>query len=422
MDTDLGNNINGWIEKNIGNNFYGWFGQKDETPGVNKFIHIHVGGILHKSIPVIEATNSRADLATVPNIRVFQFEFDAETFYTECANCNIAFSIYSEPKAYFLKLLPELVLKSSQQKIKSPRGLAFKRESADQTAMLGAGGQIFLRSGTNNLDLLYSNDITIDLDGWYSLFIKRLERSKTNDYQYIQILIPEKTSVLYWSAPYEAHKGSPSFNSLNRQIENTPTLSSHFIKGFDWIPDEVHSESLFRPYDSHFSTLGAKTLVNVFLSKFFEEYVNWLIPTSVYFGNEPGDLGSRFQALDGDVVEKPPFYEELRTPENEIVVPVLVNQYDPVEGNNGTLRVWRCEQAPIKKKVVCFGDSFFERGEVSNTLSWWFSRLFTEFHFCWSPEQSEEYITSVSPDIVISETIERFLTVLPKKMNSLFGT
>jgi len=71
------------------------------------------------------------------------------------------------------------------------------------------------------------------------------------------------------------------------------------------------------------------------------------------------------------------------------------------------------ERAPIDKKIVVFGNSFFEK-IPSWGLSPYFAAIFREFHFFWSPEVNMDYCINVKPDIVIAQTCERFMCKLPK--------
>jgi hypothetical protein len=96
-------------------------------------------------------------------------------------------------------------------------------------------------------------------------------------------------------------------------------------------------------------------------------------------------------------------------------LPVLVDSVDPSSGHKGIRRVWRNAAAPFPHRVVAMANSFFERGEASTQLSWWFALLFAEFHFYWNPELDEDYVAKVSPDIVVCQTIERFLRSVPEQ-------
>jgi hypothetical protein len=74
---------------------------------------------------------------------------------------------------------------------------------------------------------------------------------------------------------------------------------------------------------------------------------------------------------------------------------------------------WRHAEAPLPLRVLAFGNSFFERGSNCTTLSWWFKHLCREFHLVWSKDIDQTVIETLKPDLVIAQTIERFLTVVP---------
>ena len=63
---------------------------------------------------------------------------------------------------------------------------------------------------------------------------------------------------------------------------------------------------------------------------------------------------------------------------------------------------------------MVFGNSFFERGAQSWRLSWWFKHFYREFIFCWNPALDLELVEKFQPDLVICQTVERFLTQIPK--------
>jgi hypothetical protein len=114
-------------------------------------------------------------------------------------------------------------------------------------------------------------------------------------------------------------------------------------------------------------------------------------------------------------IDKEKFFiaKSIISSDGERCEPEVINSVDPKEGRIGIRRSWRCPAAPIQMKVLVFGNSFFERGGDSTSLSWWFARIFSEFHFIWSPEMSPEEIEFLKPDLVVGQTIERFMRVVP---------
>ena len=90
--------------------------------------------------------------------------------------------------------------------------------------------------------------------------------------------------------------------------------------------------------------------------------------------------------------------------------------HDPPGGGHvGTRYVWKNASAIVPMKVVAFGNSYFERGGDAGALSWWFARLFAEFHFVWDPRMDADYVAAEKPDWVICQTIERFLPSVPDR-------
>jgi hypothetical protein len=46
-------------------------------------------------------------------------------------------------------------------------------------------------------------------------------------------------------------------------------------------------------------------------------------------------------------------------------------------------------------------------------MSFWFARWFEKYHFIWSPAIDWAYVEAQGADIVIGQTIERFLDQVP---------
>lgn len=404
--------IFGWIEKCEDGRFFGWFSSSNELLNEEKLLHVYSSGELKSVKKIALSRVERQDLDTYQNTFSFEFELDEREFYQGASTCSIHFKMHCSGNSYWMFVTPQLVSQSIAALDEEKKGLAFGRVSADGAAVVGAGGSIFLKQGTNNVEGLYTGATTIDISAWLRVFYNRKLHSAEQNYQYIQILIPEKASVMYWKAPFYATKGSPPLNEIISSVSRA-SMSEHLICGEDFLPDEVHSESVFRPFDTHMSTYGSKLLIDELLRRLnIAETIAYQLGAIVH-GNTHGDIGVRFLE-DGDVRERPPLYENLLNANGDQLDPVLIGQFDPPSGNVGLYRHWKCANAPVKKRVLCFGGSSFERGEVSSTLSWWCARLFSEFHFYWSPDSLHDAIKDVSPDVVICQTIERFLTLVPR--------
>jgi hypothetical protein len=404
--------IYGWIETSVDDDLTGWIWLPERLKFKAKYIDILIAGKEAYSIKLITKENVRPDLYAVKGALNFSATFDSVRLRAEIATANITFSLRVASSLGTLKVVPDLVESCAGATRLIAKGLSFGRLSSDSIAMVGAGGNLFLVSGSNNLEELYKDPSMIDAQGWVEVFLSRYEASQILGYKYIQIMLAEKSSILHWKVPYPAERGSSGYRFLMDAARQTTTLSSSIFDGLIAMPDEVNSESLFRAYDTHMSTSGAQLMFDKFVNAFFSEEDIRYSTLGISHTNVPGDLGSRF-AEDGNVLERPPVYLDLANSKGEICEISLVECFDPDEGNTGTYRHWKCSNAPIKQKVLCFGGSSFERGTDSMSLSWWFSRMFSEFHFFWSDEADYELIKRCQPNAVIFQTVERFLTLVP---------
>lgn len=186
-------------------------------------------------------------------------------------------------------------------------------------------------------------------------------------------------------------------------------LSIYYISGLDTLANERKFET-FDAIDTHFSPFGAFCMFkNLIESAGIKDEVYPIFRKSERM--MVGDLAERF------IVNSTLLYpdtELLKIPHPMTAESLkLVDEFDPsADGHVGLRRVLENPLAPVKKLLV-FGNSFFERGGHPKTLTWWFARMFTEFHFVWEPAFDWRYIDAVRPDIVIGQTIERFLNRVP---------
>jgi hypothetical protein len=124
-----------------------------------------------------------------------------------------------------------------------------------------------------------------------------------------------------------------------------------------------------------------------------------------------GDLASRFFGV--------PLLEVVDTLSDKLVDDLqrdvhLKSEHVPSSGLSGIRIITENPNAPIRLKVVAFANSFFERGASPSAMSWWCKALFSEFHFIWSSALDISYVKAEAPDLVICQTVERFLSSLPQ--------
>jgi hypothetical protein len=290
-------------------------------------------------------------------------------------------------------------------------------ESYGGDAILGKDGFIFLLTGSNNIIEQYRiepNSIEANAlrQGWLELFRLRRDRFHSHGIHYVQTIIPEKTTVLPEFFPQVIPGATPLLTALEEAIAADGILQEHYVSGRKILMREPGRTRTFRKVDTHLSPYGAHKLsqelihltATVAEESFEPDFINPCILDA--------DLGNRFF----DINIKDIVYEALVT-DKFGSNPMLIEQEAPTRsGFTGYRQVWSCNNAPINKTLIVFGNSFCSFADWGQyTLSWWMARWFTKFHFIWNPNVDFGYVSKVKPDIVICQTIERFLTEVPQQ-------
>lgn len=286
----------------------------------------------------------------------------------------------------------------------SPLFFSVGSASSDGAAVLGRDGYLYLSEGSNNVLSRYARnqDSTDALaKTWLSLLDARKQRQKAQGRQFVQIIVPEKISSLPENFPQPLETPTGLLKALEAAGVNSSSEESY-----------ISVLQLFRSagaravprLDSHQSTYGSYLVARAFARMEGSDALESIDFSSTEFRS--GDLAMRFFGY--------PAYEEAECPndgENRIlaVAPKRVSTVEPPNGGHlGTQCIWQNPNAPIDKTVVVFGNSCFHRGGRS-LLSWWFSRLYKNFHFVWSNEVDDDYASSVNADMVVGQSMERFL-------------
>jgi len=281
----------------------------------------------------------------------------------------------------------------------------FGAVSADGDAIVGRNGYLFLGEGSNRVSELYQKEYPGKAAEWTALFLRRKGYAEAADVAYLQMVVPEKSSVIPQLCPFPATTPSHLLASLRESLSSSADFDTPVVFPFlDSAADRVFSMA-----DSHLSAEGCLSLLDSIVAGLGGELPRLEVAWKDILLK--GDLGGKFS---GDWREWARVAGSVSV-RGVTLEPKLVRVADPVGGGHrGIERVWRNETAPIDLRVVAFANSFFERGVLSTQLSWWCARLFSEFHFIWSPALRAEYVEEVKPDAVICQTIERFLRVVPE--------
>ncbi len=281
--------------------------------------------------------------------------------------------------------------------------------SADRSAIIGKNGWCFIYEGSNNYKTPYTNTEQAHLgDAWGELILHRSAHFKRKSMQFLQIIIPNKLSIINEFFPEPLPHNQSSF--MNRLI-TTYNIPNLLIPLTHWRINFLKGE-VFRRSDSHLSIIGNIML----LCQILDELKLGVPPqagVAVRVSHQTGDLGSKFT---------PALKEEMFIPEFRQGILSGIEHFNVVNesiktGSSGVRQVFINKEAPFKKKIVVFGNSFFDR-VPSWGLSPFFCALFQEFHFLWKSNIDTQYCEKIGADIVIGQTCERFMTQVPNDIYS----
>lgn len=287
-----------------------------------------------------------------------------------------------------------------------PQGIV----SSDGQCVIGAEGHVFLVGGSNNVEALYETDGDIEKTQqaqkqWYALLVHREFMLKKLACRYVQIIIPEKTTALAHLFPGRLTTPSVMLRALEQAVTVDSTLSASYMSIVDLFRDSRASD-FYKRTDTHLQPLGVFTIFKSFCKK----YINYDfdIPSFDRLLVMGSDMGYRF--FGSSVVE---LVWECEVP-NICLSRQLIEQVEAAPGKHiGQRSVWRNPDAPLRQKIIAFGNSFFGSCFDQGCLGWWFSNFFAEFHLIWSPAVDYDYVAIHKPDLVICQTAERFMTIVP---------
>lgn len=282
--------------------------------------------------------------------------------------------------------------------------------SSDESSVIGRDGHIFIFRGSNRLYEQYFADKEWASDcasKRINLFEQRKRSSEKFGAEFFQFVIPEKSSIAPESFPKAITPPMPLVKELNKLILERK-YGENFVVLQEFMERSAERTSFYRKIDCHLNFLGCqKTFIEILRVIGFPDHSELALDEPVVLR---GDVGSRF----------PGVVEFLKAPNQKQAADLerglsLVDKHNPASGIRGHRRVFQHSNARYRKKVVAFANSFFALGEAAHELTWWFARNFSEFHLVWMSEFEEEYIEKVKPDIVLAQTIERFLGVIPER-------
>jgi hypothetical protein len=285
--------------------------------------------------------------------------------------------------------------------------------SDDGVVVVGKSGFLFIAGGNNNVLGHYTDMPATKVEDlalkWRHVIAQRSQRLSDEGVAYIQIIIPEKSSLLPDLIPFDfVRSETPLLAAIEAHVRND---CPGYVSVLSDMRESNEPTNLFRRMDSHLSPSGALTVFNGMLTSLGLPGID-----PIPFTNS--------QLLASDLAPKLchlPFREEVMFPDPiwqkqlAAVPPHNTEYFVPSDGQHiGTRSIWKNDSPMHDHCCVVFGNSFFERGQSPCNLTWWAARCFREVHFLWSPSVDYTYLKATKADLCICQTIERFAHMVPR--------
>lgn len=285
-------------------------------------------------------------------------------------------------------------------------------QSVDSSAVVGLRGHLFLTGGSNSLLSQYrapvDDTLIAHVDRWADVFAQRRERCDARGIIYLQTVLPEKMTVLRADAPLKIDGPSPLFRELEGRLRD----DDFYISGLEPFEQWSSEDDPYLMADTHLSATGAQRVFANMTARIDPS----LVPTINAIRMDEiryaaGDLTERFELPIHSRIVEP---SEAQMSAYGEGLTMVEKHFPPTNGSIGRRFRWVNDTAPSPLKVLVFGNSFFSIGDFAGLLSWWGKYFFGEFHFHWGPDVDWNLVDELHPDIVLGQTVERFLTKVPE--------
>lgn len=279
--------------------------------------------------------------------------------------------------------------------------------SADQIAIVGHEGWLFLCGGTNANLGQYVGEVRMEtgwLEKWQEAIRRREVLARELALATALLIVPDKLAVYEKHYPEELRKVGP--RPVERLLADAELPIFYPLADLRAAAD--NGEDVYMRTDTHLTFRGNQLLAASVMDSLG-------VQRQPDFSNVPlraypvsGDLGIKFDPPIVSIVREPGSLGDAQITEDNRA------EIAAVDGHIGTRRVFRNDQAPDPRVAVVFGDSFGFGAANYQGVSWFMAQVFREVHFIWIPfGWDTDYIRRAGAEVVLVQGAERFVARAP---------
>lgn len=286
-------------------------------------------------------------------------------------------------------------------------GLRPGTRSADEIAIVGREGWLFLCGGTNaNLDQ-YVGEAQMEagwLEKWQEAVHRREAVARELGLVTALLVVPDKLAVYEEHYPEELRRVGP--RPVERLLADAEL--SIFYPLADLRAAAASGEEVYMRTDTHLTFRGNQLLAAAVMGALGVQGQPDFSAVPLRAYPVSGDLGAKFDPPIVGIVREPGSLGDARIVEDNRA------EIAAVDGHIGTRRVFHNDAAPDSRVAVVFGDSFGFSAPNYQGVSWFLAQVFREVHFIWIPfGWDTDYIRRVGAEVVLVQGAERFVARAP---------
>jgi alginate O-acetyltransferase complex protein AlgJ len=274
-------------------------------------------------------------------------------------------------------------------------------------------GFLFLLGGSNRVSEFFTlgqDKLSLQAQHWKDLLLKRAQRIQRSGGRYAHLFAPEKLSVYQRRIPgilEEYH----SFSELIEETYAATELNGVLVPVLNYIRSALPTYSVYSKTDSHWTSIGCYRAYQMICSAAGIPERSDLFKKSLRTSKYTGDLAEKLAHRPKEAFERSLMPVEA----NRVWVNDLIRRNEAggnQEAHVGCMARFENSSHNVPAlRVLLFGDSFSEYRP--GLLTGMLADSVQELLFAWSASIDWQLIENYRPDIVISETSERFGRLLP---------